>query len=422
MSMETLSAAGDLESPAGALARLARRAVVRRLAALERGALTLIEGARRRRFGPKDADLEATVRVADPRFWKAIALRGSVGAGEAWMEGWWTSDALVDVIRVLARHRDVLAGLERGAARLARPGLRLLHALRRNTPWRARRNIAAHYDLGNVFFARFLDPSLTYSCALFERPEASLEEAQAAKYERICRKLHLGPGDHVLEIGSGWGGFALHAAGRHGCRVTTTTISQEQWKLARERVREAGLADRVEVLLEDYRALRGRYDKLVSIEMIEAVGAQHLDGYFRACSERLRPDGAMALQAIVVADCDFESSRRSVDFVKRYIFPGGQLVSLGAICASLAAATDLRVTHLEDLTPHYAETLARWRARLAESLEALRDLGLGARFLRMWDYYLAYCEGAFRERVNGVAQIVLEKPDARRPSSVGGLA
>jgi cyclopropane-fatty-acyl-phospholipid synthase len=422
MSAGTFAGSSDLASAGRAFERFTRRAVCARLGAIDRGALTLVEGARRQRFGPADAELAATASVADPRFWGAIALRGSVGAAEAWMEGWWTSDALVDVIRVLARHRDVMSGIERGAARLAKPGLRLLHALRRNTRGRARRNIAAHYDLGNEFFALFLDPSLTYSCAVFERPEASLEEAQAAKYERICRKLHLRDGDHVLEIGTGWGGFALHAAGRHGCRVTTTTISRAQWEAAAERVRAAGLSDRVELLLEDYRDLRGRYDALVSIEMIEAVGAGHLDGYFRVCSERLRPAGAMALQAIVVADRDYESSRRNVDFVKRYVFPGGQLVSLGAICASLAAATDLRVTHVEDLTPHYAETLARWRARMAGNLDAMRALGLDGRFLRMWEYYLSYCEGAFRERANGVAQIVLEKPQARRPSWVGGLA
>jgi cyclopropane-fatty-acyl-phospholipid synthase len=402
--------------------RLARRAVLAQLEHLDRAALVLVEGARSWRFGPRDAELEARVEVSDPRFFRAIALRGSIGAAEARMEGWWQSEDLVDVVRVMAMHRHVLEGIESGAARLSRPGLRLVHALRRNSRGRARRNIAAHYDLGNEFFALFLDPSLTYSCAVFERPDASLHEAQLAKYERICRKLMLRPGERVLEIGSGWGGFALHAAGRHGCHVTTATISREQWELARARVAEAGLEGRVEVLLADYRELRGRYDKLVSIEMIEAVGAAHLAEYFRVCSERLRPDGAMALQAIVVADRDYEGSRRSVDFIKRYIFPGGQLVSLGAICASLGAATDLRVAHVEDLTPHYAETLSRWRRRMSENLDAMRNLGLGTRFLRMWDYYLAYCEGAFRERVNAVAQIVLEKPDARRPSPVGGLA
>jgi cyclopropane-fatty-acyl-phospholipid synthase len=413
--------AAETRTP-GALERLARRALRARLAPLSRGALSFEGAGARERIGPADAELHATVKVRDPRFYRAVALRGSVGAAEAWMEGWWTSDDLVSVIRVLARHREVIAGVERGAARLARGALRALHALRRNSRTGARRNISAHYDLGNEFFALFLDPSLTYSCAVFEHPGAELEEAQTAKYERICRKLRLGASDHVLEIGTGWGGFALHAAREHGCRVTTTTISPSQHELARERLAAAGLGGRVEVLLEDYRELSGHYDKLVSIEMIEAVGADHLDDYFRTCSERLRPDGVMGLQAIVVADRDYQRSLRNVDFIKRYIFPGGQLVSLGAICGSLAAATDLRVTHLEDITPHYAETLARWRARMAENLPAMRGLGLAEEFLRMWDYYLAYCEGAFRERANGVVQIVLEKPEARRPSLLGGLA
>jgi cyclopropane-fatty-acyl-phospholipid synthase len=406
----------------GPLERAARRALCARLAGLTSGALTLEEGGLRTRFGPPGAELHATLQVRDRRFWRALALRGSVGAAEAWMQGFWASDDLVGVIRVLARHPGVVSGMERGPARLARGALRVLHRLRRNTRAGARRNIRAHYDLGNEFFALFLDPGLTYSCAVFETPEAGLEDAQAAKYDRICRKLRLSPGDHVLEIGGGWGGFALHAAGRYGCRVTTTTISREQHALARERVAAAGLAERVRVLLEDYRELRGQHDKLVSIEMIEAVGADHLNDYFRACSERLRPDGAMALQAIVVEERHYASSRRNVDFVKRYVFPGGQLVSLGAICAALAAVTDLRVTHLEDLTPHYAETLARWRARMSQNLDAMRALGIGDVFLRMWDYYLCYCEGAFRERANGVVQLLLEKPQARRPALLGSLA
>jgi cyclopropane-fatty-acyl-phospholipid synthase len=422
MSEGILAGSSDLSDTGGLLERAARRGLCARLSGLARGALTLAEGGARACFGPRDAELHATVQVRDRRFWRAVALRGSVGAAEAWMNGWWTSDDLVGVIRVLARHRDVVRGMERGGARLARGALRLLHAVRRNTRAGARRNIRAHYDLGNEFFALFLDPGMTYSCGVFERPDASLEEAQTAKYDRICRKLRLGPADHVLEIGSGWGGFALHAAGRYGCRVTTTTISPRQHELARERLAAAGLGARVQVLLEDYRELRGSHDKLVSIEMIEAVGADHLDDYFRACSDRLCPDGAMALQAIVVADRDYEASLRNVDFVKRYIFPGGQLVSLGAICGSLAAVTDLRVTHLEDITPHYAETLARWRTRMRENLDAMRALGLGDVFLRMWEYYLCYCEGAFRERANGVVQMVLEKPHARRPALLGGLA
>jgi cyclopropane-fatty-acyl-phospholipid synthase len=297
----------------------------------------------------------------------------------------------------------------------------MFHALRRNTKSGSQRNIAAHYDLGNEFFQLFLDPTLTYSSGIFETPKATMEEASIAKYERLCQKLRLGSEDHVLEIGTGWGGFALHAAGRHGCRVTTTTISRSQYQLACKRVEQAGLADRIEVLLEDYRDLSGSYDKLVSIEMIEAVGHEQLETFFDVCGERLKPDGVMVLQGITVPDKDFEAHVRSIDFIKRYIFPGGELVSVGAMNDAASRASGLRLTHLEDLTPHYAETLRRWRSRMFENLPRMRDLGLDDRFLRMWEFYLYYCEGGFEERSIGLVQAVFENPGARRAPVLGSL-
>jgi cyclopropane-fatty-acyl-phospholipid synthase len=417
-----LECTGSAAAPLRATDRLARAAVLRRLARIASGSLVVVDGDGATRFGEADSELRATVTVRDPGFWRALALRGALGGSEAWLDGAWQADDLVRVIRILARNRVALAGLDRGLARLALPPLRMLHALHANTRRGSRRNISAHYDLGNEFFSLFLDPTLTYSCGIFERPDATLEEASLAKYARICRKLEIGARDHVLEIGSGWGGFAIHAARATGCRVTTTTISREQFGLARERVAAAGLAGRVEVLLEDYRDLRGSYDKLVSIEMVEAVGHRHLDGYFRTCSERLRPDGAMCLQAITMHEQDYAASTRNVDFIKRHVFPGGQCVSTGAICASLARASDLRLVHLEDLTPHYAETLRRWRARLLESRERIRALGLPERSLRVFEYYLAYCEGGFEEREIGVAQLLLNKPEARRRPVLGRLA
>jgi cyclopropane-fatty-acyl-phospholipid synthase len=387
--------------------------VLARLRRISGGEITLHSGDAVERLGQPDADLATTVSVRDPRFYRSLALRGPMGAAEAYMDGHWRCDDLTALIRIMARNRRALESLDRGVARAARVPLRLLHALRRNTRGGSRRNITAHYDLGNDFFALFLDPTWTYSCGIFEDPASTMEEASTAKYERVSRKLELEPADHVLEIGGGWGGFAIHAAGRYGCRVTTTTISRAQYELAQKRVAEAGLSDRVEVLLEDYRELRGEYDKLASIEMIEAVGDRYLDAFFRACSERLRPRGRMLLQAITIPDQGYELSKRSVDFIKRYIFPGGQLVSIGAVCASVARTGDMRPTHLEDITPHYAETLRRWRTRMFENLDRIRALGLPDRFVRMWEYYLCYCEGGFRERAIGAVQMLLEKPLSR---------
>jgi cyclopropane-fatty-acyl-phospholipid synthase len=413
--------AGETHRPSP-LDRWARKLVRTRLAGLRAGSLKLVDRGEIEHYGRNDAALRATVYVEDPRFYRTLALRGSLGGAEAYIDGHWQTDDLTAVVRILAVDQQALTGLDLGVTRLIRPSLALVHALRRNTRAGSRRNIAAHYDLGNDFFELFLDPTLTYSSGIFESEDVSMEQASIAKNERICRKLRIGPEDHVLEIGTGWGGFALHAASRHGCRVTTTTISRRQQELACRRVSEAGLADRIDVWLEDYRDLRGSYDKLVSIEMIEAVGHAHLERFFRTCGERLRHDGAMLLQAITIPDQDYRAHKRSVDFIKRYIFPGGELVSVGAANGAAARASDLRLSHLEDLTPHYAETLRRWRRRMYENLPRMRAMGLADRFLRMWEFYLCYCEGGFEERQIGVVQALFEKPGARREPVLGRMA
>ncbi len=394
---------------------VARRALRERLGGLRHGAVTLIDGERVECFGnvtPRSA-LAATVRVHDPRFYGEIAFGGSIGAGEAYMQGFWSADELTTLVRILLANRDVLDGMEGGAARVTAPLQKALHWAARNTRSGSTRNIAAHYDLGNEFFRLFLDPTLMYSCAVFERADMTLEEAATAKLDRICRRLSLGPDDHVLEIGTGWGGFALHAARNYGCRITTTTISRQQYALARERVAAAGLTDRIAVLLEDYRDLTGRYDKLVSIEMIEAVGHQYYDTYFRACSDLLKPDGMMLLQAITIADQRFDAARCSVDFIQRHIFPGSCIPSVAVIADALARVTDLKVFHLEDIGPHYATTLARWRENLFANVDEVRALGYSDAFIRMWEFYLCYCEGGFAERATGDVQMLLVKPLAR---------
>jgi len=397
---------------AGMLVGIARRAVFSHLRKIERGSITVIDGNERHAFG-RAGGLAATITVHDPAFYTDMAFGGSIGAGEAYMAGFWSADDLTALVRIIVLNRRVLMDIEGGLAAFAQPLHWLMHALRKNTQEGSRKNIEAHYDLGNDFYSLWLDRTMTYSCNIFERDDMTLEEAATAKYDRICRKLGLKPTDQVLEIGTGWGGFAIHAAKHYGCRVTTTTISRQQHDWAKELFAREGVADRVELLFEDYRDLTGRYDKLVSIEMIEAVGHHFLDTYLRVCSDRLKDDGVMALQAIIIDDQAYEAQIKSVDFIRRYIFPGGFIPSVAAITSSLATVTDLRLFHLEDLTPHYARTLQVWRDRFFAESDAVRKLGYPETFIRMWEYYLCYCEGAFRERYIGSVQMVLAKPNAR---------
>jgi len=390
------------------LGALARRLVLRRLQALRQGCLQLREGHQRLMFGQAGSEPAASVTVHDPAFFAELAYGGSVGAGESYMLGQWTTDDLTALMRILLRNRSAMDSLETGLARCSAPLRLLAHWLHRNTRAGSRRNISAHYDLGNDFFRLFLDETLMYSCALFERPDMTLAEASVAKLDAICRKLQLGPDDHVLEIGTGWGGFALHAASRYGCRVTTTTISPSQYRLSCERVRAAGLQDRIAVLREDYRNLTGSFDKLVSIEMIEAIGHQYFAEYFRVCSERLRPGGRMLLQSITIADRHYERARDEVDFIKRYIFPGCCIPAISALTAAMAERSDLQLVQLEDIGAHYATTLAHWRRNFLGNLRRVRALGYPDSFIRMWEFYLCYCEAGFSERALGDVQMVLE--------------
>jgi cyclopropane-fatty-acyl-phospholipid synthase len=393
--------------------RLARRVVLRMLRRIHGGQLEILEGERSLLFGEivGDRPLRAVVQVRSDRFYRSL-LRGSVGLCESYVDGSWECDDLVALTRIAALNVGALDRLRRVFAPALIPVQRWARWLVRNTPHRSRKRIAAHYDLGNELFSLFLDPTMMYSCALFETPNATLEEASVAKLKRVCAKLKLGPQDHVLEIGAGWGGFAVYAAENHGCRVTTTTISREQHAYAIERVRAAGLKDRVTVLLEDYRELSGSYDKLVSIEMIEAVGWRYFPTFFRRCSELLEPDGAMLLQAIVIEDDAYEVEKASKSFINTYIFPGGCLPSLEVI-AQVARASDLREVDVEDITEHYATTLAHWRGRFLASAQRVAELGYDERFRRLWELYLSYCEGGFRERRIQDVQLLFAKPGHR---------
>jgi len=387
--------------------------VLSRMQHLNKGHLSIIENGERLSFGQPADTLQAEVHISHPPTWSMLAGNGSIGAGEAYMLGYWSSPDLTAVVRLFVANMDVLDAMEGGLARLRRPLLKALHWLNRNTHGGSRRNIAAHYDLGNALFEKLLDPSMMYSSAIFSSPEDSLAQAQRYKLDRICQKLNLRPADHLLEIGTGWGSMAIHAAMHYGCRVTTTTLSREQFEYARQRVEALGLQDRITLLLKDYRDLTGTYDKLVSIEMIEAVGHRFLADYFTRCARLLRPDGLMLLQAITIRDQRYEQAARSVDFIQRYIFPGGALPSVSRMLDIIGQDTDMNLMHMEDIGQHYARTLRLWHDNLLHNRNALEALGYDENFFRLWEFYLCYCEGGFIERSVGTAQLLLAKPAAR---------
>jgi cyclopropane-fatty-acyl-phospholipid synthase len=392
---------------------LLERAFLGRLARLEEGTLVVHHDGETRRFGrPAGDGLAAELAIRDPRFFRRVAAGGSLGAAEAYLDGLWESADLVALVRLFARNREALEGIDSGLTRLGAAPARAWHLLRGNSRRGSRRNIEAQYDLGNDFFRLFLDPSMTYSAALFERPEATLEEAQRAKIDRLCRRLRLGPEDHLLEIGTGWGALAIHAAREYGCRVTTTTISPSRRDEARARIAAAGLAERIEVIERDYRDLEGTYSKVVSVEMVEAVGLERLPTFFAAIERRLAPSGLAAIQSITIAERFLEGASRGVDFIQRHIFPGGAIPSLTALFQA-AATTRLTPVEVADLGPDYARTLRAWSERFEANLEGVRALGFDERFVRTWRYYFAYCEAGFRERALSDAQVLLAGPAYR---------
>ncbi len=412
-----MAAEAQAQRPA-ALARLARALLFARLKKLSIGRLRLQDGDLDASFGQSqgEAPFDVTLRVVHPRFYTDVVLGGTVGAGEAYINGLWHCNDLTGLVRLMIANRHLMNEVDSGWSRVSAPLMKAAHWLNRNDKLGSRRNIAAHYDLGNRFFELFLDETMAYSCGIFERSDSTLAEASIAKFDAACSKLALKPGDHLLEIGTGWGGLAIHAARHYGCRVTTTTISQEQYQYAKEAVARSGLGDRITLLCEDYRDLRGEYDALVSIEMIEAVGHQYLDTYLSRCSALLRPTGAMLLQSITIRDQLYDQALRSVDFIKRFIFPGSFIPSVRAIVDSLARATDFSVFHVEDIGPHYARTLAAWRERFNARVSDVHAQGYPDGFVRMWEFYLCYCQGGFEERQLGDVQMLLTKPRSRRPS------
>ena len=405
-----------LSSSSGRINMLLRKAMLDKFECLENAVLTIKDPLGEFVLGSEGADgLSARIEVLDMSFYRQVALGGSIGAAESYMDQYWQANDLCRVIQIFVRNRDLLNSMESGLAILANQLLKVWHFSNRNSQQGSRKNIAAHYDLGNELFALFLDQHSMYSSATFYHPDLSLEDASTAKLERICQKLQLQPDDHILEIGTGWGGFAIYAAKNYGCHITTTTISKEQYQAAQQRVIDVGVADRVTILMEDYRDLQGRYDKLVSIEMIEAVGHYYLDTYLKQCAALLKPNGLALIQAITIEDSYYYQALKSVDFIKRYIFPGSFIPCVSAIVASAARSTDLRLINLEDQGESYALTLNHWRKRFLAALDQVRAQGYNEEFIRMWEFYLCYCEGGFKEKSISNVQLLLAKPGNRRP-------
>lgn len=390
-------------------ARIARWLLFRLLSGIHEGSLTIREGEQTLHFGDESSALHAEVQILAPGVYWRLLTGGSLAAAESWMEGEWETHQLTPLLQILALNGKVLGRLESGFRLLGNPLERLRHWTRRNYRKQARENISAHYDLGNEFYAHFLDEELLYSSALFTTDDQALSQAQQAKMARLCEQLALTTSDHLLEIGTGWGAMAEYAARHYGCRVTTTTLSQEQYTWATERIARAGLQDRVQVLLCDYRDLTGEFDKLVSVEMIEAVGKRYLPDFFRTCQARLRPGGRMAIQAITIQDQRYRDYSKSVDFIQRYIFPGGFLPSITAMSELMTIHTDFVVRNLFDMGPDYARTLTHWRQRFLHAWQDIEKLGFDERFRRMWLYYFGYCEAGFNARTISVVQLTAER-------------
>lgn len=395
-----------------------RSLVCRRLKSLRGGEVVLVDGSDRMAFGEK-SELRTTIQINHPRFYRRIALGGGLGAAEALMDGDWSCDDLVSMVRIFTRNLSVSDRFDRGLAILRKLAAKVQHWSRRNSRSGSKKNISEHYDLGNDLYELFLDETMCYSSAIFPTEESTLREGSVHKLDRVCQKLGLRPGMRVVEVGCGWGGFAIHAAKNYQVHVTATTISKEQFAMAQKRIREAGVEHLVDLVMTDYRDLQGKFDRLVSIEMIEAVGDEFYEEFFGKCASLLGPQGEALIQAIVIRDQRYQQHLKSVDFIRKYIFPGGCLPSITRLCDASTRGSDMRLVHIEEFSDHYAKTLNLWREAFLGELDQVRALGYSERFIRMWEYYFAYCEAVFLERQVNVVQAWWAKPKAK--PNVAGL-
>ena len=364
-------------------------------------------------FGDSSSDEKVSVDIHSQEFYVMTGSGGALGIAEAYVAGYWSSDDVVKLFQIILRNRDILLSLEKGFAKLVKPINKMIHRGRQNTLKGSKENILAHYDLSNDFYKLWLDPSMTYSCAFFNNDSVTLEEASIEKLDRICRKLDLSEDDSVLEIGTGWGSFSIHAAKNYGCKVTTTTISDAQFDYARSRIKDEGLESKITLINKDYRDLDGKYDKIVSIEMIEAVGYEYIPDYFSKLSSLLNNNGLVALQGITYNDQNFEVYKDSVDFIKKYIFPGSCLISIAQIIDVIKKDTDLAMVDMEDITKHYAVTLNRWRKNFMDVIPKVKEMGYSQAFINMWEFYFLYCEAGFSERNIGDVQMIFAKSGSR---------
>ena len=380
---------------------------------LKTGHISVNDGDETFTFGDSNSDEKVSVDIHSQEFYVMTGSGGALGIAEAYVAGYWSSDDVVKLFQIILRNRDILLSLEKGFAKLVKPINKMIHRGRQNTLKGSKENILAHYDLSNDFYKLWLDPSMTYSCAFFNNDSVTLEEASIEKLDRICRKLDLSEDDSVLEIGTGWGSFSIHAAKNYGCKVTTTTISDAQFDYARSRIKDEGLESKITLINKDYRDLDGKYDKIVSIEMIEAVGYEYIPDYFSKLSSLLNNNGLVALQGITYNDQNFEVYKDSVDFIKKYIFPGSCLISIAQIIDVIKKDTDLAMVDMEDITKHYAVTLNRWRKNFMDVIPKVKEMGYSQAFINMWEFYFLYCEAGFSERNIGDVQMIFAKSGSR---------
>lgn len=413
MQVDTLAEKIKTPTKATFLTSVFKNGLKKKLSHLNVGCISVVDGVDKFSFGDPGSELQVNVQVHSQEFYVMTGSGGAMGIAEAYILGYWTSDDVVMLMRIILKNRSILLSLNDGFAKILSPINKLIHRSRQNTLKGSKENILAHYDLSNDFYKLWLDPTMTYSCAYFKDTNTTLEDASIEKLDRMCRKLKLSEKDNILEVGTGWGSFSIHAAKNYGCSITTTTISDAQYEYAKARVLEEGLESKINVINKDYRKLDGQYDKIVSIEMIEAVGYEYISEYFRKLSSLLKPDGLMALQGITYNDQNFDMYKDSVDFIKKYIFPGSCLISISQIIDVIKNKTDLSMIDMEDITRHYAETLNRWRKNFMSVLPEVKEMGYSKAFINMWEFYFLYCEAGFLERNIGDVQMVFAKSGAR---------